>query len=592
MITAYSKDWARSHRCGEISAENAGEDVVINGWISSRRDLGGLIFIDVRDRAGIVQTVFDPQRNVEAAAVAKELRPEYVIGVKGRVELRSEENRNPEMATGDIEVLASEVVLFNESVTPPFEPKDDTTAGEELRLEYRFLDLRRPGLQANLMLRHLVTLAARNFFNEEGFVEVETPILTRSTPEGARDFLVPSRQNRGRFYALPQSPQLFKQLLMISGFDRYVQIARCFRDEDLRANRQPEFTQVDVEMSFVEQDDIFDVIERLMEGLFKLVGYEVKPPFPVISFREAMDRFGSDKPDLRFGMEIIDFSEPAADSDFRVFADTVAKGGVVKGLAVEGGANLSRKQLEEAEKTVKLHGAKGLAWVKFTEEGFSGPASKFLGEELCRKLFETGDCGVGGALLMVADDWHTACSALGALRLHIAGAMNLVLEDKQKLLWIIDFPLFERDSEGNLTSMHHPFTSPHPDDLELLDADPLRVRSRAYDLVLNGEEIGGGSIRIHDQSTQQKVFSVLGISSEEARHRFGFLLKALTFGAPPHGGIALGWDRIVGFLAGEEAIRSVIAYPKTTSGLCLMTKAPAEVDESQLKELGLKLCKE
>jgi aspartyl-tRNA synthetase len=589
MRIPYNKDWARTHRCGELRAEHAGEEVVVNGWVHRRRDLGGLIFIDLRDRAGIVQVKCDPQAFSEVAAVAKDLRGEFVIGVRGNVVLRGEGNRNAEMATGDVEIEAGAIALFNESATPPFEPKEETSAGEELRLEYRFLDLRRPGLQANLILRHVATLAARNFFSEEGFIEIETPILTRSTPEGARDFLVPSRVNKGRFYALPQSPQLFKQLLMISGMDRYVQVARCFRDEDLRANRQLEFTQIDVEMAFVEPDDIFDVVERLMVGLYGIIGREAMAPFPVMDYDEAMNRFGSDKPDLRFGMELVDLSEKAAGISFRIFSETVKAGGVVKGLPVPGGANLSRKQLDEAEELVKAFGAKGLAWVKWGAEGFSGPAAKFLGDELCEDLFAHGGCEPGAALLMVADRRRTACTALGALRLQLARVMEIVDESLLKFLWVVDFPLFEEDENGKPTPVHHPFTAPHPDDVDLLESEPLKVRSRAYDLVLNGEEIGGGSIRIHDRDVQQRVFNALGIGEQEAKAKFGFLLDALTYGAPPHGGIALGWDRITAMLAGEEAIRSVIAFPKTTSGLCLMTKAPAEVDPGQLAELGIKL---
>ena len=587
MKEAYSRDWVRTHGNGELRAEHAGEEVVLTGWVDRRRDLGGLIFLQLRDRSGIVQVVCDPARAEQAAAAAKQLRHEFVIGVKGKVELRSEENRNPEMPTGDVDVVTGEIVIFNDSETPPFEPRLDTSAGEELRLEYRFLDLRRPNLQANLILRHVATLAARNFFSEEGFVEIETPILTRSTPEGARDFLVPSRVNRGKFYALPQSPQLFKQLLMVSGFDRYVQIARCFRDEDLRANRQLEFTQIDVEMAFVEPDDIFEVIERLMVGLFKIIGRDALQPFPVISYQEAMDRFGSDKPDLRFGLELIDLSDLVKESSFRIFADTVKNGGFVKGIPVPGGANLSRKQLDQAEQLVKKHGAKGLVWAKWSEEGFSGPGAKFLGDGLCEALFRSGECDPGAALLMVADSRRTTCTALGELRLHLGRDMGVINEELLKFVWLVDFPLFEPDENGRPASVHHPFTAPHPEDLDLLESEPLKVRSRAYDIVLNGEEIGGGSIRIHDQEIQRRVFNALGIGEEEAKEKFGFLLEALSYGAPPHGGIALGWDRIVAMLAGEQAIRSVIAFPKTTSGVCLMTKAPAAVDAEQLKELGM-----
>ena len=587
--TVYDKGWARTHRCGELRAEHAGQEVVLNGWVHRRRDLGGLIFIDLRDRAGVVQVVCDPSADPDVAEVAKALRGEYVVGVCGTVQPRGEGNVNAEMATGEIEVAASSLALFNVAETPPFEPRDDTNASEELRLEYRFIDLRRAKMQANLMLRHVATLAARNFLNEEGFVEIETPVLTRSTPEGARDFLVPSRISKGSFYALPQSPQLFKQILMVSGFDRYVQLARCFRDEDLRANRQPEFTQIDIEMAFVEPDDIFDVVERLMAGLYKILGEAVEPPFAVMPYREAMDRFGSDRPDLRFGLELVDLTERVRDCGFRIFSETAKSGGAVKGIAVPGGANLSRKQIDEAEAIAKTHGAKGLAWVKWGEAGFTGPAAKFLGDETCEALFADGACEPGAAMLMVADRWRTACEALGALRLHLARQMEIVDEGALKFLWVVDFPLFEEDDEGRPTPMHHPFTSPNPEDLDLLESDPLAVRSRAYDLVLNGEEIAGGSIRIHDREVQQRVFKALGIGPEEAEAKFGFLLKALSYGAPPHGGIALGWDRITAMLAGEEAIRSVIAFPKTTSATCLMTNAPAEVDEQQLGELGIKL---
>ncbi len=595
MRVPYSKEWARTHNCGELRADHAGQEVVLAGWVNRLRDLGGLIFIDLRDRSGVTQVVCDPKRGPQAAAAVGELGHEYVVGVRGVVEPRSEENLNPDMATGDIEVVAAELALFNEAATPPFEPRDDTSAGEELRLEYRYLDLRRPSLQANIILRHVATLAARNFFSEEGFVDVETPVLTRSTPEGARDFLVPSRVHRGRFYALPQSPQLYKQLLMVSGFDRYVQIAKCFRDEDLRANRQPEFTQIDVEMAFIEPDDLFEIIERLMAGLHAIIGRgeEVTAPFPVLSYREAMERFGSDRPDLRFGLELVELTDLVRDCDFRIFADAVSDGGVVKGLAVPGGANLSRRQLDEAEAFARKHGAKGLVWAKWEpgegEGGFSGPGAKLLGGSLCERLFEASGCDQGAALLMVADRWQIACAALGALRLHIAAEMAIGDEGLLKFVWVVDFPLFEEDAEGRPVPTHHPFTAPHPDDLELLESEPLRVRSRAYDLVLNGEEIGGGSIRIHDAEVQRRVFAVLGISEAEAREKFGFLLDALSFGAPPHGGIALGWDRIVAFLAGENAIRSVIAFPKTTSAFCPMTKSPAKVDPEQLSELGLEV---
>ena len=589
MITPFSKEWSRTDRCGELTSEKVGEEVILLGWVNRRRDLGALIFVELRDRTGIVQVVCDPQRNQEAANVAKELRTEYVIGVKGHVIERTEENVNPEMETGEIEVLATEIALFNTSETTPFEIRDTTNASEELRLEYRYLDLRRPRLQRGIIMRHAAALAIRNFLSQEKFIEVETPILTRSTPEGARDFLVPSRISKGKFYALPQSPQLFKQLLMVSGFDRYFQIARCFRDEDFRADRQPEFSQIDIEMSFIEQEDIFDLIERMLSGLFQISGHNVSTPFPVLTYEQAMNRFGSDKPDLRFGLEIIDVSDIVAESDFRVFSQTVADGGVVKAVSVADGAGFSRRQIEELEDVAKTYGAKGLAWIKWTDEGFKGPVAKFLGEGLCESLFEHAKCTTGSILFLVADKWKTACTALGSLRLSIGKTLDLIPADVLKFLWVTDYPLFEEDDQGNPASMHHPFTSPHPDDIDRLEDDPFAIRSRAYDVVLNGTELGGGSIRIHDQSIQQRVFRLLGIDPEEAGEKFGFLLDALSYGSPPHGGIALGFDRLVMLMSGDEAIRDVMAFPKTTAGQCLMTNAPASVDHRQLQELGISL---
>ena len=588
MLSSYSREWSRTHKCGVLRGENADEKVVLNGWVNRRRDLGNLIFIELRDRTGIVQVVCDPARNADVVEKAKSLRSEFVVGVKGTVISRTD-NINKDLPTGEIEIAADEIAIFNKAETTPFEIKDDTSANEDLRLEYRYLDLRRPVLQKNLILRHKAGLAMRNFLSEEGFLEVETPVLTRSTPEGARDFLVPSRHNKGNFYALPQSPQLFKQLLMVAGYDRYFQIARCFRDEDFRADRQPEFTQIDMELSYIEPEDIYDLIERMMVDLFKVIDRDVERPFPVLSFHEAMNRFGSDKPDMRFQLEMNDFSEAVKDCEFKVFSGTVQSGGCVKGICVPGGTKLSRKQIDESEKVVKTYGAKGLAWVKWNPDGFSGPAFKFLGEELVKTLFQQAGGAEGDLMLLVADKWRIACNSLGALRLHLGKLLELVNEDELKFLWVVDYPLFEEDDQGNPTPMHHPFTAPHPDDLDKLLSDPLNVRSRAYDVVLNGFEIGGGSIRIHDSEVQKRVFEALGIEAEEANEKFGFLLNALQYGSPPHGGLAFGFDRLVMLMAGEEAIRDVIAFPKTTSGSCMMTKAPSVVDDGQLADLNIKL---
>lgn len=588
-LDSYNEDWKKTDECGLLTSEDVGREVVLNGWVSRRRDLGGIIFLSLRNRTGIIQIVCDPDHNKKVAEKAHQLRTEFVVGVKGSVVARSPETVNADMNTGEIEVRADDLAIFNTSETTPFEIRDDTNANEDLRLKYRYLDLRRPRLQKALMLRHAAALAVRNFLNSEGFLEIETPILTRSTPEGARDYLVPSRNYRGSFYALPQSPQLFKQLLMVSGFDRYFQIARCFRDEDFRADRQPEFTQIDMELAFVEPDDIYDLIERMLAGLFEIVGLDIQLPFPVMDYHTAMNKYGSDRPDLRLDLPLTEFSSLVEDSEFKVFSGTVASGGVVKGICVPGGADLSRKQIDEAEAVAKTHGAKGLAWIKRTTEGFSGPIVKFLGDDLCEKLFQEAGGEEGSALFMVADKWVTSCEALGAVRLHFGKALELIDKDAWKFLWVVDFPLFEDDGEGNPTPMHHPFTALHPEDHDMLESEPLKVRSRAYDVILNGNELGGGSIRIHDTDLQQRVLKVLGIDEKEAQERFGFLLDALTYGAPPLGGIALGFDRLVMLMAGEDAIRNVIAFPKTTSAMCLMTKAPANVDEDQTQELGLKV---
>ena len=595
MRVPYSKEWARTHNCGELRADHAGQEVVLAGWVNRLRDLGGLIFIDLRDRSGVTQVVCDPKRGPQAAAAVGELGHEYVVGVRGVVEPRSEENLNPDMATGDIEVVAAELALFNEAATPPFEPRDDTSAGEELRLEYRYLDLRRPSLQANIILRHVATLAARNFFSEEGFVDVETPVLTRSTPEGARDFLVPSRVHRGRFYALPQSPQLYKQLLMVSGFDRYVQIAKCFRDEDLRANRQPEFTQIDVEMSFVDTDDVIRVHEGLMARIWKeILGVDVPLPIRRMSYQEAMADYGIDRPDLRFDMKLKDISDLAGQTTFKVFTSTIENGGVVKGLCAPAGETFSRADIEKTLTTLVMdYGAKGLAWAKIKMEGatptFIGGIGKFFTPEQQKQLVERFEAKDGDLLLLVADKEATANKALAPLRCRLARDLKLYDPTSFAFVWVVDFPLFEwNEDEKRYDSLHHPFTAPVPEDVPKLETDPAHIRSQAYDIVVNGSEIGGGSVRIHRPEMQQKVFDLLGISREQAESRFGFFLKALDYGAPPHGGIAFGLDRLVMLLTGTGNIRDAIAFPKTQRGQCLLTDAPSEVDQKQLDELNLR----
>jgi aspartyl-tRNA synthetase len=589
-VGKFIEEWKKSHGAGELRTAHEGAAVVLMGWVDAVRDHGKAIFIDLRDRSGLVQVVFDTaDLGAPEVETARGLRQEYVVAVRGRVRRRAGKP-NPNLPSGEIEVLAADVELFSRSAPMPFPVAEEVDASEATRLKYRFLDLRRPPLQRALLLRSRAAGLVRSHFLAEGFVEVETPVLTKSTPEGARDYLVPSRVSPGEFYALPQSPQLFKQLLQVAGFERYFQIARCFRDEDLRADRQPEFTQIDVEMSFVAPDDVMDVSGRMMLRLLKeLRGVELPWPVPQITWDEAIRRFGVDNPDTRFGMELFDVTAQAAGSGFQVFASAAVAGGRVCGVVIAGGAGLSRKDLDALTEVAKSHGAKGLAWVKRQQGQFSGPVAKFVDGTLERALLEDAGMQDGDAALIVADaDGAVASRAAGRLRAHLGRQRGLAGPDSFGCVWVTDFPMFERDAgTGKLAAVHHPFTSPRPDDLPLLETDPLRVRTWAYDIVLNGQEVGGGSIRIHDREVQARVFRALGIGDDEARAKFGFLLDALSFGAPPHGGLAFGFDRLVAILAGTESIRDVIAFPKTTRAACLMTEAPSPVDDGQLAELGI-----
>jgi len=582
--------FGRTYYCGEITEKAVGEKVVLKGWVQKRRDLGGLIFIDLRDRTGIVQVVFSPEVSKEALHVAEKVRNEYVLSVEGTVVAREEGTVNPNIPTGKIEIQAERVTIINEAKTPPFTIADQTDVAEEVRLKYRYLDLRRPVMFRTLQLRHRVTKAVRDFLDGEGFLEVETPILTKSTPEGARDYLVPSRVHPGEFYALPQSPQVFKQLLMVAGFERYYQIARCFRDEDLRADRQPEFTQIDIETSFMSQEDIMQLTERMMAHVMKVAkGIEVSLPFPRMSYDEAMSRYGSDKPDTRFGLELVDVSEIVKHSSFKVFAGAVANGGQVKAINVKGAASTySRKDIDALAEFVARYGAKGLAWLKVEEGGLKGPIAKFFTEEERSGLIETLMAEDGDLLLFVAARKEVVADALGALRLKLGKDLNLIDETKFNFLWIIDWPLLEYDEEdGRYYAAHHPFTMPVREDLPQLETSPEKVRAQAYDLVLNGYELGGGSMRIFERDVQEKMFRALGFTEEEARKQFGFLLEAFEYGTPPHGGIALGLDRLVMLLAGRTNLRDTIAFPKTASASCLLTEAPSPVSEQQLAELRL-----
>ncbi|MEW8970049.1 MAG: aspartate--tRNA ligase [Mesobacillus sp.] len=584
--------FGRSYFCGEVTEEAIGEKVTLKGWVQKRRDLGGLIFIDLRDRTGLVQIVFNPDVSPEALALAEKVRTEYVLDVKGKVIARSEGSVNENLKTGRIEVQAEELTIINEAKTTPFVIADKTDVSEDVRLKYRYLDLRRPVMFETFKMRHQVTKAIRDFLDGEGFLDVETPILTKSTPEGARDYLVPSRVHPGEFYALPQSPQIFKQLMMVGGFERYYQIARCFRDEDLRADRQPEFTQIDIETSFMSQEEIMGLTEKMMQKVMKDVkGLDVTEPFPRMSYEEAMSRFGSDKPDTRFGMELIDLSETVKESGFKVFASAVANGGQVKAINVKGAAaNYSRKDIDALTEFVSVYGAKGLAWLKAEEDGLKGPISKFFGEEEQAALKTKLEVEAGDLLLFVADKMSVVADALGALRLKLGKELGLIDQSKFNFLWITDWPLLEFDEEADrYFAAHHPFTMPAREDLPLLESDPASVKAQAYDLVLNGYELGGGSLRIFERDVQEKMFSVLGFTKEQAIEQFGFLLEAFEYGTPPHGGIALGLDRMVMLLAGRSNLRDTIAFPKTASASDLLTEAPGEVSGAQLDELHLSL---
>jgi aspartyl-tRNA synthetase len=581
-------DLTRTHTCGALRPEDVGADVVLLGWVHRVRDLGGLLFVDVRDRAGVTQVVFDKD-DEPLMAKAKRLRSEFVIGVAGRVRRRSAETVNPKIETGEVEILVRRLALLNEAKTPPFPIADDANVSEDVRLKYRYLDLRRPRLQANIGLRHRLTTVIRQYFDRNGFWDVETPILTKSTPEGARDYLVPSRVHPGEFFALPQSPQLFKQILMISGVDRYVQICRCFRDEDLRADRQPEFTQVDVEMSFARPETIFGVIEPLMTEIFAVVGRKIETPFQRMPYSEAIAKYGSDKPDLRCGMPIQDLRELFRESSFRVFRDIVAGGGTVRGFVIKNAGGYSRSEVDGIVDQAKQLGAAGLLWARRAEDGaITSSVMKALGEAEVRKLLDAATAGNGDILLVAAGEADATSKMLGQLRLSLAKQKGLLSADEFAFTWVVDFPLLEWDPEAKrYVSMHHPFTSPHDEDLALVETEPGKVRAKAYDLVLNGSEIAGGSIRIHDATLQRRIFSLLNISAEEAKLRFGFFLEALEYGTPPHGGIAIGLDRTTAILAGESSIREVIAFPKTATATDLMSSAPSPVDAKQLKELHL-----
>jgi len=580
----------RTHYCGNLNISHTGKEVILMGWAHRRRDHGGVIFVDLRDREGMVQIVFNPDSGEAVHGEAHKIRNEFVLAVKGTVRKRPQDMENTTLKTGEIEVIVSELEIMNESKTPPFS-FDEEEISENVRLKYRYLDLRRPALQQNLFLRSKLAAATRNYFDKNGFIEVETPFLTKSTPEGARDYLVPSRIYNGMFYALPQSPQIFKQLLMVSGFDRYYQIVKCFRDEDLRADRQPEFTQIDVEMSFITEEDIIQIMEGLMAQIFKVcLDRELKLPFPRLTYHDAVNRYGKDNPDTRFDIELVDITSIVSNSGFKLFQEVVAAGGIVKAIKVEQASGLSRKDLDELKDYVAVYGAKGLAWARINAADWTSPIYKFLRPEEVEKINKAMGAKESDVIFFVADVSRVVNDSLGNLRLHLAKKLNLFKPDDLAFSWITEFPLMEySDSEKRYVSMHHPFTSPVLEDVALLNSQPGKVRARAYDLVLNGSEIGGGSIRIHRKDLQTQVFKVLGLSNEEARSKFGFLLDALEYGAPPHGGIAFGLDRLAMIMTRAESIRDVIAFPKTQKAACLLSDAPSKVSIEQLMELSLKI---
>jgi len=586
---SHSESIRRTRDCGELRAGHAGEVVTLVGWARKRRDHGGLVFVDLWDRHGVTQIVLNPEIDAAAHEMAHSIRAEFVLGVKGSVRARPEGTANPRMVTGDVEVYVDKAWILNPSKTPPFVIDADETPNESVRLKYRYLDMRRGPLLDNLILRGKITTAVRVYLETKGFTEVETPMLTRSTPEGARDFLVPSRLSPGAWFALPQSPQLFKQLLMVGGLDRYYQITKCFRDEDLRADRQPEFTQIDMEMSFIDEEMVREICEGMITKIFDVAGKKIQTPFPVMTYTDAMEKYGSDKPDIRFGLKISDVSEPVSRSEFKVFKETLASGGTVRAVAVTGGAEFSRKQIDDLIEEAKTHGAKGLAWIKVTAEGHQSSITKFFSKEILDEMTAIAEAKVGDLLIFVADGKKVALDCLGRLRISLARKLGLIDDTKFAFTWVAEFPLLDYDAEEKrYVAMHHPFTAPVAEDVPLFDTVPLQIRARAYDLALNGVEIGGGSIRIHDRSVQNRMFAALGMGDEEARSKFGFLLDALEFGAPPHGGIAFGLDRLMTIIAGCESIRDVIAFPKTQKAFCPLTEAPAEVDQKQLRELGLK----
>ena len=586
-----TQKFRRTHHCGELSDGQVGNTVTLSGWVHTRRDHGGLIFIDLWDKHGLTQVVLNPQIDQLAHQEAQALRNNFVIAVTGKVRARPDDMINPKLATGKIEVYVDEMEILNKSETPPFQGWDDQEVSEVLRLKHRYLDLRSDTLLRNLKLRDQITRVVRKTLHAQNFTEVETPILTKSTPEGARDYLVPSRLNPEKFYALPQSPQLFKQILMVSGMDRYFQIVKCFRDEDLRQDRQPEFSQIDMEMSFIDEEELFQLVENMMAAIYKeTLDITIETPFPILKYQDAIDRFGIDKPDLRFGMEIIDLAETVAGTDFKVFADVLKKGGQIRALnAKQSNEILSRKALDDLTELAKTYGAKGMAWIKVNADGLQSPITKFFKQEMLDAMIAKLGAEVGDTIVFIADTPKVVADALAHLRLDIGKRLNLIDESKVNLAWVTEFPLLEyAEEEKRYVAMHHPFTAPLAEDLDKLESDPASLKARAYDLILNGNEIGGGSIRIHQNDIQQKMFNLLGINKEEAEAKFGFLLEALQYGAPPHGGIAFGLDRIAMILTGSASIRDVIAFPKTQKATCLMTEAPSEVDKKQLKELKLK----